>query len=131
MKSEPGPLKPVERLFPFVLRSRKLLVGREILGRSKRRLHFVLLTTDLSAASRAEILAEFADYPVVEVYTSGELEQFFGVKGAKVIGFEKSSLAQSIYAEMKQHRVNKPPLPKPQPAPTTPDALKPQAGQGD
>ena len=47
-------------------------------------------------------------YPVVQHYTSAELEQYFGVKGAKVIGFQKSGLAQSVYAELKQHRLNKP-----------------------
>ena len=103
-----GPAKPVERLFPFVLRSRNLLVGRETLRRNKRRLHFVLITRDLSEQSRAEVLKDFAHYPVVQLFTSADLEKFFGAKGAKVIGFQKSSLAQSIYAELKQHRLNKP-----------------------
>ena len=105
---KPGPAKPVERLFPFVMRSRILLVGRDTLRRSKSRLHFVLITRDISEQSRAEVLSDFAHYPVVQLYTSAELEQFFGVKGAKVIGFQKSGLAQSIYAELKQHRLNKP-----------------------
>jgi hypothetical protein len=105
---ESGPAKPVERLFPFVLRSRNLLIGRETLGRNKSRLHFVLITLDISEQSRAEVLSDFAHYPVVQLYTSAELEQHFGVKGAKVIGFQKSGLAQSIYAELKQHRLNKP-----------------------
>jgi len=100
--------KPVERLFPFVLRSRNLLVGRETLLRSKSRLHFVLVTSDLSEQSRAEVLSGFAHYPVVQRYTSEQLEQFFGLKGTKVIGFAKSGLAQSIYAELKEHRLNKP-----------------------
>jgi hypothetical protein len=100
--------KPVERLFPFVLRSRNLLVGRETLGRSKSRLHFILITLDISEQSRAEVLSEFAHYPVVQLYMSAELEKFFGVKGTKVVGFQKSGLAQSIYAELKQHRINKP-----------------------
>ena len=108
---EPGPAKPVERLFPFVLRSRSLLIGREILGRSKSRLHFVLITLDISEQSRAEVLSDFAHYPIVQLYTSAELEHYFGVKGAKVIGFQKSGLAQSIYAELKQHRLNKPAKP--------------------
>jgi hypothetical protein len=108
---EPGPAKPVERLFPFVLRSRSLLIGRETLGRSKSRLHFVLITLDISEQSRAEVLSDFAHYPIVQLYTSAELEQYFGVKGAKVIGFQKSGLAQSIYAELKQHRLNKPAKP--------------------
>jgi len=106
-----GTAKPVERLFPFVLRSRILLVGRDTLRRSKSRLHFVLITSDLSEPTRAEVLSDFAHYPVVQHYTSAELEQFFGLKGTKVIGFEKSGLSQSIYAELKQHRLNKPVTP--------------------
>jgi hypothetical protein len=103
-----GPAKPVERLFPFVMRSRNLLVGREALRRNKSRLHFVLITCDLSEQTRAEVLADFTHYPVVQHFTSEELEQFFGLKGSKVIGFQKSGLAQSIYAELKEHRLNKP-----------------------
>ncbi len=103
-----NPAKPVERLFPFVLRARIIIVGRETLRRSKRRLHFVLITTDLSEQSRKEVLSDFAHYPVVQRYTAAELEQFFNLKGTKVLGFAKSSLAQSIYAEMKAHRLNKP-----------------------
>jgi hypothetical protein len=108
----PGPAKPVERLFPFVLRSRNLLVGRETLLRSKRRLHFVLITDDLSENSRADVLSDFAHYPVVQRYTSADLERFFGLKGAKVIGFAKSGLAQSLYAELSEHRLNKPLRPR-------------------
>lgn len=105
---KPGTTKPVERLFPFVLRSRILLVGRDTLRRNKSRLHFVLITRDISERSRAEVLSDFAHYPIIQHYTSAELEQLFGVKGAKVIGFQKSGLAQSIYAELKEHRLNKP-----------------------
>ena len=100
--------RPVERLFPFVLRARILLVGRETLLRSKSKLHFVLITDDLSEQSRKEILSEFAHYPIVQRYSSAELEQFFRLQGTKVLGFAKSGLAQSIYAEMKEHRINKP-----------------------
>ena len=107
-----APAKPVERLFPCVMRSRNLLVGRDTLRRSKSRLHFVLITHDISEQSRAEVLSDFAHYPVVQHYTSEELEQFFGLKGTKVIGFAKSGLAQSIYAELKQHRLNKPVEPR-------------------
>ena len=111
MKKEEAPAKPVERLFPFVLRARMLLVGRDTLVRSKPRLHFVLVTTDLSDDSRAEVLSDFAHYPVVQHFTAADLQQFFGLKGEKVIGFVKSTLAQSIYAELKEHRLNKPPKP--------------------
>jgi hypothetical protein len=100
--------RPVERLFPFVLRSRNLIVGRDTLGRSKSRLHFILITTDISENSRNEIRSAFSHYPIVEKYTSADLEKHFGLKGAKVVGFAKSGLAQSLYAELKQHRINKP-----------------------
>jgi hypothetical protein len=106
---EPDVKKPVERLFPFVLRSRILIVGREALGHSKSKLHFVLITTDLSEGSRGQILQHFAHYPVVLHYTSADLEKHFGVKGAKVVGFQKSGLAQSLYAELKEYRINQPP----------------------
>ena len=104
----PDSAKPVERLFPFALRARILIVGRETLLRSKGRLHFILVTIDLSERSRDEVLSDFAHYPVVQRYESAELEKFFGLKGTKVLGFAKSGLAQSIYAELKQFRLNKP-----------------------
>ena len=103
-----APPKPVERLFPFVLRSRGLIAGRDTLLRSKSKLHFVLITTDLSENSRTEILSEFAHYPIVQHYQTEDLEKHFGLNGAKVIGFAKSGLAQSLYAELKQHRINRP-----------------------
>lgn len=106
--SEPAPAKPVERMFPFVLKSRTLLVGRDTLRRSKSKLHFVLITTDLSEGSRSEVLSDFSHYPIVQKYTSAELQHFFGVTGAKVVGFAKSGLAQSIYAELKEFRINRP-----------------------
>lgn len=106
----PSPAAPVERLFPFVLRSRILMVGRETLQRSKSRLHFVLITSDLSVTSRQRILEDFAPYPIIERYTSEDLEKLFGVKGAKVLGFAKSGLAKSIYRELREFRINK--LPK-------------------
>jgi len=124
--TNPPSSKPVERLFPFVLKSRNLLVGRDTLRRSKSKLHFVLITTDLSEGSRAEILTDFSHYPIVQKYTSAELDNFFGIKGAKVIGFAKSGLAQSIYSEMKESRINRP-SEKPKPAeslPAPPSAQK-------
>jgi hypothetical protein len=100
--------KSVERLFPFVLRARSLLVGRDTLRRSKGKLHFVLITDDISENVRAEILEDFRHYPVVQHYGQTDLEDFFGIKGAKTIGFTKSGLSQSIYAELKEHRINRP-----------------------
>jgi hypothetical protein len=107
------PPRPVERLFPFVLRSRNLLVGSDTLRRRKSRLHFVLITRDISETCRAEILSDFVHYPVVQHYTAADLARFFRIQEAKVVGFEKSDLAKSLYAELKQHRINKPVDPSP------------------
>src|SRR5262245_18387753 len=97
---EAATAKPVERMFPFVLRSRILLAGRETLMRSKINLHFDLITTDISENSRTDILSAFAHYPIVQHYQSEDLDKHFGLKCAKVIGFAKSGLAQSLYAEL-------------------------------
>jgi hypothetical protein len=99
---------PVERLFPFVLKTKSLLVGRDTLRANKGKLHFVLITQDIAEASREEVLKDFTHYPVVQHFTAADFEKFFAVKGAKAVGFAKSGLAQSIYAELKAHRINKP-----------------------
>ena len=112
--SDPTSAKPVERLFPFVLRAKILLVGRETLRRSKSKLHFILVTEDLAPDIRTEVLSDFLHYPVVQHFTQADVEEFFGLKGAKVIGFAKSGLAQSIYAELKEFRINQP-VTKPKP----------------
>ena len=87
------------------------MIGRDTLGRNKGRLHFVLITEDISEAVRDEILADFKHYPVVQHYGPADLEKHFGIKGAKTIGFTKSGLAQSIYAELKEYRINQPVTP--------------------
>ena len=53
------PQERVERLFPFVLKTRALLVGRDTLRANKGKLHFVLITTDIAEASREEVLERF------------------------------------------------------------------------
>jgi hypothetical protein len=107
--AEPSvPAQNVERLFPFVLKTRALLVGRDTLRANKNKLHFVLITTDIAEASREEVLRDFTHYPVVQHFTAADFEKFFAVKGAKAVGFAKSGLAQSIYAELKAYRINQP-----------------------
>lgn len=101
--------KPVERLFPFAVRARKVLVGRETLARSKSKLQWVLIATDISEGSREQLLADFKDYPIVQHFSSADFERLFNARNAKVIGFAKSTLAKSIYTELKESRINKPP----------------------
>jgi len=114
--SNPTPARPVERLFPFVLRTGILLIGREKLRHNKGKLHFVLITEDIAENVRAEILLDFKHYPVVQHYAAADLEKFFGIKGAKTVGFTKSGLAQSIYAGLKAYRINQPVTPTKKPA---------------
>ncbi len=115
----PVPEKNVERLFPFVVKTRGLLIGRDTLRANKNKLHFVLITTDIADSSRDEVLKDFSHYPVVQHFTAADLETFFFVKGAKAVGFTKSGLAQSIYAELKSFRLNKPEV-----KPTPPKSVK-------
>ena len=102
------------------------MVGRDALFANKGKLHFVLITEDIAEASRAEVLKDFTHYPVVQHFSAADFVRFFAVKGAKAVGFTKSGLAQSIYAELKSFRLNKPPnvptppKPKPVKAPVTP-----------
>ena len=121
-----GPVTGVERLFPFVLKTRALLIGRDSLRANKGKLHFVLITEDIAEASREEVLKDFMHYPVVQHYQQADLEKFFNVKGAKAVGFMKSGLAQSIYAELKPYRINRPMNPsKPsEPPPVAPSEHK-------
>jgi hypothetical protein len=76
-----------EHLFGFILRARILIVGREILARSKSNLQFILITEDISENSRQEILEDYKHYPVVQHYTMQELEKSFGIHGTRVVGF--------------------------------------------
>jgi hypothetical protein len=97
-----------ERLFPFVLKTRGLFVGRDALRANRGKLHFVLITEDIAAANREEVLKDFMHYPVVQHFTAADFETFFKIKGAKAVGCAKGGLAKSIYAELKQFRINQP-----------------------
>lgn len=98
----------VERIFPFVLRARILFVGQRAVLRSKSRLQFVLITKDISDRGRSEALRKLKHYPVVQCLRSADIERHFDIRGVKLFGFRKSGLSKSLYAEWKQHRINKP-----------------------
>lgn len=98
----------VERIFPFVLRARILFVGQRAVLRSKSRLQFVLITKDISDRGRSEALRKLKHYPVVQCLRSADIERHFDLRGVKLLGFRKSGLSKSLYAEWKQHRINKP-----------------------
>jgi hypothetical protein len=99
---------PVEELFAQALEAKLLLIGREALRKNKSHLHFVLITTDIIANHREEVLKNFMHYPVVQHYTAADFERMFKMKGAKAVGFAKSGLAKNIYAALKPYRINEP-----------------------
>lgn len=102
----PTPL--IEQLLTLAEASRLLLIGREAVRKNKSHLHFVLITTDIIANHREEVLAENKHYPVVQHFTAADFERLFKIEGAKTVGFAKSELAKSIYAELKPYRINAP-----------------------
>ncbi len=102
------PASRVEQLFEIAVQSKLLLIGREALRRNKSHLHFVLIATDIIANHREEVLADFKHYPVVQQFTAADFERLFKIEGAKTVGFAKSDLAKSIYAELKPYRINEP-----------------------
>lgn len=91
----------MERLFPFARKSGALVVGRDSLYRFHRKLHFLLLTTDLSGSSRERFERDFTDVAIVTGYTSDDLQQYFQLFGTKVLGFKKSPLSVTILRELR------------------------------
>ena len=99
------PLKSVERLFPFAVRSHIVVPGRDAMSWKRRKLLFVLITTDLTPKSRDQIQRDFAPLPIVERYTSLDIQVLFNYYGAKVLGFLNCPLARTILNEMKEFRL--------------------------
>jgi hypothetical protein len=117
------PAPRIEQLMEIAVSSKLLLIGREALRRSKSHLHFVLIATDIIPSHRDEVLADCKHYPVVQHFTATDFERLFKLKGAKTVGFAKSELAKSIYAELKAYRINQPLHPSKKPeAPATSQA---------
>lgn len=99
-----GGRKPVERLFPFALRARAAVVGRETLRRSRSKLACLLMATDISENSRREIHRDFSRLPIIERYSSAELERWFHFRNCRVLGLRKSDIARSILRELREVR---------------------------
>ncbi len=100
--------KKPERLFPFIKRARALIVGQHVILRSKSQLQFVLLTHDISDRGKSEALRKFKHYPIVQHFRSTDIHEHFDLRGVKLLGFRKSGLSKSLYAELKKYRINEP-----------------------
>jgi len=92
--------KPVERLFPFALRSRIVVAGRDALRARRKKLQLLIVTPDLSENSRESVAKEFPGVRVFQGLSQEEIERHFGFRGTKVIGFLRSPLAVSITREL-------------------------------
>jgi hypothetical protein len=79
-----------------------IVPGGDSVARLTRKLEFVLIATDLAARSRSELEHKLGEVPYFICYTSAELQQFFSIPGAKVLGFKKSDIARSIRRELKE-----------------------------
>ena len=93
---------PVERLFPFVLRSKIHVIGISAILRSQKHLQLIFLATDLSLNSKEKLFSALNRIPVVSNYDSEALSNLFSVPGLKVMGLKKSPLAVSILREFKE-----------------------------
>ena len=92
----------VERLYPFALRARVVVVGEALLNKLRKKLHFILVTRDLSEKRLSEMLRSYSETPILQIYETENIEEHFGFKNTKILGFKKSSLAVSIYRELKE-----------------------------
>jgi len=89
-------LDQARRLLPFAQRSGITIVGREALLRTRKHLAFLLVTPDLAANSRHKLEEAFAGLPIIEEFSSEEIATLLGYRGCKIVGFRKSTLAQSL-----------------------------------
>ena len=100
-------METLTKLAPFLLRARALEVGRERLAQVRRRLAYLLVTTDLSENSLREVLAGYS-CPVYQCLTSSDVERLFGFHNTKILGFHRGPLATSVLPDLKPFAVASP-----------------------
>ena len=96
----------VENLFGFVNKTHNFVVGRENIKRLQNKLKFILITEDISENSLKKVKLSFDNIPIIQHYTSEDLEKYFHVQQTKIIGFKKSGLSDSIFIALKDWRLN-------------------------
>ncbi len=94
-----------EKLAPFMLRARTVEVGRDRLAQIKNRLAYLLVTEDISENSKNELLHAFK-CPIYQCFTSEQIENMFGFRGTKVLGFHRSPLSTSALQLLAQYRID-------------------------
>jgi len=100
-------METLTKLAPFLLRARVLEVGRERLAQVKKKLAYLLVTTDLSENSLREVLTGYA-CPVYQCLTSADVERLFGFHNTKILGFHRGPLATSVLPDLKPFAIARP-----------------------
>ena len=100
-------METFKKLAPFLRRAGVVEIGRERLLQIRKRLAYVLISTDISENSRKMVLESFP-CPVYQCLTSEEIESLLGYRGTKLLGFHRSPLANSVLPDLRPHRVTLP-----------------------
>jgi len=87
----------LDKLAPFVQRTKCCEKGRGKLARSQRDIAFILLAEDISDNSRKEALRTFS-CPIYQALTAAEIQRRFGLENTKLMGFRKGGLASQLEA---------------------------------
>jgi hypothetical protein len=94
-------IRMLTKLAPFLLRTRAVVVGRPRLQQVRKRLEFVLFAHDLSANSRDKLTGQF-DCPIIHALNSREIEELFGFKNTKVLGFRRGDLSRQVLKQLRR-----------------------------
>ena len=100
-------METLTKLAPFLLRARVLEVGRERLAQVKKKLAYLLVTTDLSPNSLREVLTGYS-CPVYQCLTAEDVERLFGFHNTKILGFHRGPLATSVLPDLRPFAVARP-----------------------
>jgi len=103
-ESTDEPAKDPARLYSFARRARVLVRGRHAVCNARKRIQFVLVTTDISARSRREIVGQCKGIPMIEYMCTDEVERHFGMENTRIVGFLKSPIGKSLMDELSAHR---------------------------
>ncbi len=99
-------ISSLSALSPFIRRAGIIVTGREKLIQRSNQLAFAVMTADLSDASRREALRDLKCKVFELPLNSDDIEKLYGVSGAKLLGFKKNKLADSILKFIKPYQIS-------------------------
>jgi hypothetical protein len=96
----------------------------------RKRLEFVLFTTDLSDNSRSKLSEQF-QCPIVEALTSADVETLFGFRNTKVLGFRRSDTSRQAIKQLRTADAVQDTRAGKTAAPSEPDTHQKESGRAD